>query len=60
MKNADIAKLSETELQAKLAEFNSSYSELRRMHSMSPLDNPSEITKARKTIVRLKTALNSK
>lgn len=59
MKQSEIKGLSSEELKQKLAEIKASYAEMKRMHAMSPLDNPSQITKSRKTIARLNTALNN-
>ena len=59
MKQSEIKGLSQEEVAQKLTEVRSSYAEMKRMHAMSPLDNPSQITKTRKTIARLSTALNN-
>ena len=59
MKQSEIKGLSAEELTQKLAENRASYAEMKRMHAMSPLDNPSQITKTRKTIARLSTAINN-
>ncbi len=52
--------MSSEELQNKLVEAQRSHAELKRMHGMSPLENPAQVTQARKTVARLKTAINSK
>jgi large subunit ribosomal protein L29 len=60
MKQSEINGLSPSDIEQKLGEERSTYAELRRMHGMSPIDNPSQITKSRKIIARLITALNNK
>lgn len=60
MKQSEIKGYSQEELVDKLAESKAAYGDLKRAHSMSPLDNPSQITKLRKTIARIKTAINNK
>lgn len=60
MKQSEVKGYSVGELKDKLVESQVAYSDLKRSHSMSPLDNPSQITKLRKTIARIKTALNNK
>jgi len=59
MKQSEVKGYSQEELQDKLAESQKSYADLRRTHIVSPLENPSEITKMRKSIARLQTALNN-
>lgn len=60
MKQSEVKGYSQEELVDKLAESKATYGDLKRSHSMSPLDNPSQITKLRKTIARIKTAINNK
>lgn len=59
MKQSEVKGYSQEELKDKLAESQKTYGDLKRTHIVSPLENPSEITKLRKTIARLKTALNN-
>lgn len=59
MKQSEVKGYSQEELKDKLAESQKIYGDLKRTHIVSPLENPSEITKLRKTIARLKTALNN-
>ena len=59
MKQSEVKGYSQEELKDRLAESQKSYADLKRTHIVSPLENPSEITKLRKTIARLKTALNN-
>jgi large subunit ribosomal protein L29 len=60
MKQSEINGMSPSDIELKLSETQVSYAELKRMHGMSPIDNPSQITKTRKIIARLSTALNNK
>jgi len=59
MKQSEVKGYSQEELKDKLAESKKSYADLKRTHIVSPLENPSEITKMRKTIARLNTALSN-
>ena len=55
MKQNEIKKLSKEALEEKLKEFQSSLKDLKMKHSISPIENPLEIKKIRRTIARLKT-----
>lgn len=57
MKNSEITGLSKVELVAKLAEETENLVKLRFAHTISAIENPSRITKVRKTIARLNTEL---
>ena len=59
MKQSEVKGYSQEELKDKLAESQKTYADLKRTHVVSPLENPLEITKLRKTIARLKTAINN-
>jgi large subunit ribosomal protein L29 len=59
MKQSEVKGYSQEELKDKLAESLKAYADLKRTHVVSPLENPSEITKLRKTVARLKTATNN-
>jgi len=59
MKQSEVKGYSATELKDRLAEVEQTYADLRRTHIVSPLDNPSQIKSLRRTIARLKTALNN-
>jgi large subunit ribosomal protein L29 len=59
MKQSEVKGYSHEELNDKLAESQKAYADLKRTHVVSPLENPSEITKLRKTVARLKTAINN-
>lgn len=59
MKQSEVKGYSAAELADKLAETQQVYADLKRTHIVSPLDNPSQIKTLRRTIARLKTALNN-
>lgn len=60
MKTSEIKKLSLEDLQDKLAEFQKQLSDLKMNHAVSPLENPLQIKKVRKTVARLLTAITAK
>ncbi|MBK79187.1 MAG: 50S ribosomal protein L29 [Flavobacteriaceae bacterium] len=55
MKQNEIKKMSKEDIVEKLKEFENSLKDLKMKHSISPLENPLEIKKIRRTIARLKT-----
>ncbi len=60
MKKEEIKELSIQELKAAIEAAEKAYRELKVAHAISPIDNPSKITKDRKEIARLKTVLRQK
>ena len=60
MKKEEIKELSIQELQARIEAAEKAYRELKVTHAISPIDNPSKITKDRKEIARMKTVLRQK
>ena len=60
MKKEEIKELSIQELRAQIEASEKAYRELKVAHAISPIDNPSKITKDRKEIARLKTVLRQK
>ena len=60
MKKEEIKELSIQELRAQIEVAEKAYRELKVAHAISPIDNPSKITKDRKEIARLKTVLRQK
>lgn len=60
MKKEEIKELSIQELQAQIEAAEKAYRELKVAHAISPVDNPSKITKDRRHIARLKTVLRQK
>jgi len=59
MKQTEIVKLSKEDLQDKLMEYQKQLEELKMTHAISPLENPLQIKKARRTVARLKTAISN-
>ena len=60
MKQSEIKELSTAELQEKLGETQKSYTDLKMAHAVSPLENPIQLRKIRRTIARLATELNNR
>ena len=60
MKQSVIKELSIAELQEKLSEEKAKLTEMRLNHADTPLENPMEIRKTRKTIARLATELTKR
>ena len=59
MKQKEIVKLSKEDLQDKLVENQKQLEELKMTHSISPLENPLEIKRFRRTVARIKTAISN-
>lgn len=60
MKNSEIKSLSNADLVERLKVEQESLQRLKFGHAISPIENPSQIGKARKLVARLKTELRSK
>lgn len=60
MKNLEIQKLSVEELTGKLAEYKKQYADLKMAHFVTPLENPLQIKKVRKTVARLATEITNR
>lgn len=60
MKNAEIRELSTKELLERLEAEVISYDQKRLNHSISPMDNPSQIKLQRRLIARMKTELRQR
>ena len=60
MKMTEIKKLSESELNTKLADLKDELFKLRFQHAVKQLDNPHKINDVKKDIARVMTALNEK
>ena len=60
MKATDIRNLSVEELQAKIAEEQANYDQLKLTNAVSPIANPIGIRQLRRTIARLNTKKNKK
>jgi large subunit ribosomal protein L29 len=60
MKQSEIKELSVEALKDKLAENKKQYADLKMAHSVTPLENPLQIRKVRKTVARLATELTKR
>ena len=60
MKQAEIKELSVEEIQQKLAELKKEYADLKMAHAVTPLENPLQIRKTRRTVARLATELTKR
>ena len=60
MKTTEIRNLSVEELAEKIDNAVAQLNQLKLNHAVSPLENPSEIKKARRDIARMKTILTEK
>lgn len=57
MKISEIRQIPVAELAERIADEDAKYNQLLLNHSISPLENPSQIKEARRTIARMKTVL---
>ncbi|MEE9363237.1 MAG: 50S ribosomal protein L29 [Cellulophaga sp.] len=60
MKQSEIKEISIEELKGKLAEFKKQHADLRIAHAVTPLENPLQIRKVRRTVARLATELTKR
>jgi len=60
MKQSEIKGLSVEDLQEKLAGFQKNYTDLKLAHGISPLENPIQLRKLRRTCARLATELTKR
>ena len=60
MKQSVIKEMSTADLQEKLAETKAKLAEQRLNHAVTPLENPMEIRKTRRTVARLATELTKR
>ena len=60
MKQQEVIKLSNEELNEQLVENKKKYNELKMDHAVSPLENPIQIKAIRKSIARIMTELNKR
>ncbi|MDT7827932.1 50S ribosomal protein L29 [Pricia sp. S334] len=60
MKNKEIKELSAEELNDKLAEYRKQHADLKMAHAVTPLENPLQIRKVRKTVARLATEITNR
>lgn len=57
MKQVEIKGLSTADLQDKLAQLKKTYSDLKVVHSISPIENPLQLRTIRRSIARVATEL---
>ncbi len=60
MRQSEIKELSTAELQEKLGEFKKSYADLKIAHSVTPLENPLQLRKVRRSVARVATELTKR
>ncbi|MGA9238343.1 50S ribosomal protein L29 [Robiginitalea sp.] len=60
MKQSEIIAMSNEELTEKLAETKKQYADMKMAHSVTPLENPLQLRKSRRTVARLATELNKR
>ncbi len=60
MKQSEIKNLSDSELVEAIETQSGAYADLKLAHAVSPLENPSQLKVARRTIARLKTELSNR
>ena len=60
MKIAEIREIATNELAESKGESKSNYNQMVLNHSISPLDNPAQIKKLRRTIARMKAELHQR
>ncbi len=60
MKQAEINEMSVEELKEKMADLKKQYADLKMAHAVTPLENPLQLRKARRTVARLATELTKR
>ena len=60
MKQSEVKELSAEALQAKLVETKKQYADMKLAHAVTPLENPLELRKVRKSVSRLATELTKR
>lgn len=60
MKQSEIKELSIEELKEKLVDLKKQHADLKMAHSVTPLENPLQIRKTRRTVARLATELTKR
>lgn len=60
MKQSEIKELSVEEIREKIADFKKQHADLKMAHAVTPLENPLQIRKARRTLARLSTELTNR
>ncbi|HKL92374.1 MAG: 50S ribosomal protein L29 [Bacteroidales bacterium] len=60
MKTSEIRELTNTEIAERIEAENARLDQMKMQHSISPLDNPNQITNLRRDIARFKTILRER
>ncbi|NDV16437.1 50S ribosomal protein L29 [Muricauda sp. TY007] len=60
MRQSEIKELSIEELKERLTEFKKQHADLKMAHAVTPLENPLQIRKTRRTVARLATELTKR
>jgi large subunit ribosomal protein L29 len=60
MKNTEIREMTTTDLAERVGVETSNYKQMTLNHSISPLENPTQIRQLRRTIARMKTELRQR
>ncbi|MDH3697774.1 MAG: 50S ribosomal protein L29 [Flavobacteriaceae bacterium] len=60
MKQSEINEMSVEEIKEKMVDFKKQHADLKMAHSVTPLENPLQIKRARKTLARLATELTKR
>jgi large subunit ribosomal protein L29 len=60
MKQSEINEMSLEEIKEKMVDFKKQHADLKMAHSVTPLENPLQIRRARKTLARLATELTKR
>lgn len=60
MKQAEITKMSIEDVKSSISNFSEQLVKMKLAHKVSPMENPIQIQKVRKTIARLKTELTKR
>lgn len=60
MRQSEVKELSIEELKEKLAEFKKQHADLKMAHAITPLENPLQIRKTRRTVARLATEITKR
>ena len=60
MRQSEIKELSIEELKERLAEWKKQHADLKMAHAVTPLENPLQIRKTRRTVARLATELTKR
>ena len=60
MKQSEIKNLSVAELNEQLSQLKKTYAELKTAHTISPIDNPLQLRKVRRSVARVATELTKR